>query len=316
LVKALGLILSCFLIGWIGWHLTQPAQPSLSTAVFTGDGSAIVFSMAEGEKCFLYRADIATGVARRVTHAASGCEFDPAFSEDGGKLAFMRSPGNDRHAALIIANADGSGEKEIVPAEADNLQPVFVPRSDLILFLRSGAFEHHSPIVASHRHKFDLFAVDAGSGKVSQLTHSQFYEISHVSASADGKQFLLTVFEEGSHFLMREIYNPQTPPVSLQPAVPQGDASPVEYNAVWLPDGKRILFQAALTPPGGGDFDYNIYQYTLATRATERLTKLSGMLDGFSVSADGSRAVLLHKGQYLLLDLATRQVKPLRWHLQ
>ena len=314
-MKTLGLIFLCFLIGG---RPTKPTQPSFSTAVFTPDGSAIVLSVAKGETCFLYKAEIATGTMHRLTQAASGCEFDPAFSVDGKRLAFMRSPQNGLHAALIVANADGSNEKVLVPAEADNIQPVFVPFSDQILFLRSGAFEHYSPIVGNRRHKFDLFMADIIKGNISQITHSEFYEISKVSASPDGKQYLLTVStgREGEHFLIGTIRNPQTSPVSLQPAVPQGTDSPLVYNAVWLPDGKRILFQAASQPPRGGDFDYNIYQLTIATGAIERLTNLTGMLDSFSVSADGRRAVLLREGQYSVLDLGTRQLTGIRLRMQ
>jgi Tol biopolymer transport system component len=308
------IILICLLIACRSAH---PSQPPLSTAVFMPDGSGIALSVAHGETCFLYRAEIATGVMRRLTQAVSGCEFDPAFSPDGKRLAFMRSPRNGLRAALFIANADGSGEKMLVPAEEDNLEPVFVPYSDQILFLRSGAFEHHSPLVDNHRHKFDLFVADSANGHVSALTHNQFYEISNVSASYDGKQFLLTVstYPEGDHFLIGAIRNTETPAITLQPAVARGPTSPAVYNAVWLPDGRNLLFQAASQPFGGGNFDYNIYRLTIATGGVERLTRLTGLLDGFSVSADGKRAVLLREGQYSLFDLGTRQLTPVQLHM-
>jgi Tol biopolymer transport system component len=82
-----------------------------------------------------------------------------------------------------------------------------------------------------------------------------------------------------------------------------------------MPDGKSILFQAAKTPPGGGDFDYNVYRFTPDTQKIEQLTNLKGMLDGFSVSPDGKRGVLLHRGDFLVLDLNSLQTSkvPLQW---
>jgi Tol biopolymer transport system component len=304
-------ILACSLIAC---RSTHPVEPPLSPAVFTPDGRSIVFSLSHGATCFLYKAEIATGTMRRLTQAPAGCEFDPAFSPDGKRLAFMRAPENGAHAALIVANAEGTGEHIVVPADEDNLNPVFVPGSGQVLFLRSAAFEHHSPLVDNRRHKIDLFAADSATGHVVMLTHQQFYELSHVSVSNDGRQFLLTTstYPEGGEFLLVQAANPAASGISLRPKVPQSSDSPLIYNGVWLPDGRSILFQAATQPPGGGNYDYNIYRLTIANGSIERLTQLTGMLDAFSVSADGNKVVLLRQGEYSVLDLSTHQLTPVR----
>lgn len=295
---------------------SKPSQPPFSPAVFTPDGSSIVFSVSNGETCFLYKAEIANGLMRRVTESGSGCEFDPAFSADGRRLAFMRAEKNGLPAALLLANADGRNERVLVPADHDNLEPAFVPDSDQILFLRSAAFEHYSPIVGSRRHKFDVFVADSTSGKVSQLTHKAFYDLSHLSVSADGKEILLTVYtSEGSQFLIAPVLSPESS-TALQPAVPGSPKPPVVYNGVWLPDSRGILFQAASLPVAGGNFDYNIYRLTIPTGRIQQLTQTAGVLDGFSVSADGKRAVLLRGGQYSILDLSTQQLTPVELHSQ
>jgi Tol biopolymer transport system component len=114
---------------------------------------------------------------RRVTKATSGCEFDPAISPDGQQLAFMSAPRPGEHAALVIGKPDGTGIRTLVPNAEDNLNPVFVPHSKLILFLRSGAFEHYSPVVNNHRHKFDVFSVDTETGKINSITEQKFYDV-------------------------------------------------------------------------------------------------------------------------------------------
>lgn len=295
----------------------HPIQPPLSLAAFTPDASGIVFSVASGDTCFLYTAEIAAPSVRRLTKSGSGCEFDPAFSSDGRRLAFMRAPRNGFRAALIIAGADGSNDRVLVAADQDNLHPVFVPHSNQILFLRSAAFEHHSPLVDSDRHKFDLFLADSANGDVVALTHKQFYGISHVSVSADATKVLLTVvtYPEGNHFLIATLRSPETFTENLQPAVPGGPALPVMYNAEWLPDGQTVLFMGASETSIGSMFDYNIYRLAVGTDMIERLTQLTGLLDGFSVSMDGKKAVLLRDGAYSILDLNTRQLTPieLRW---
>ena len=262
----------------------------------------------------MYKADIARGTARRFTQAISGCESDPVFSPDGNMFAFMRATRDGARAALMIAKPDGSDAKTLVPNDEDNLQPIFLPSFHQILFLRSGAFEHHSPLVDNRRHKFDLFSADLSSGSVTALTDQKFYELSHLSVSADNKQILMTVstYPEGDHFLIYTVTRSQVHVKSLQPRVPDGPKDrPVLSNAVWLPDGKSFLFSAATLHQNGGNFDYNIYRFTLASGTIEKLTDLTGLLFGFSVSPDGKKAVLLRQDLYSILDLSTHQLTPI-----
>lgn len=313
-VRTKGYLLFCLLpFVLMACRSSHPYQPPLSPAIFTPDGSAIVFSEAREDNCFLYQADIASGALRRITKATSGCEFDPAFSPDGRQLAFMKARSSGEHAALVISKPDGTDNHIVVPATDDNLRPVFVPRSNQILFLRSGAFEHHSPLVDNHRHKFDVFSVDTETGKVNSLTEQGFYEINNISVSADGKQILLSAYTGTYNFFIAPVAKYHIPEAGLRPSVPNGPpGGPVSYGAVWLPDGKSFLFFAATEPQGGGNFDYNVYRFTIASGTAEKLTQFSGMLDGFNVSADGKKAVILRQGVYSILDLTTKQLTPVK----
>lgn len=292
---------------------SHPYQPPLSPAIFTPDGSSIIFSVATGGNCFLYQADIASGAVRRITKAASGCESDPAFSPDGQQLAFMSAPRSGEHAALVIGKPDGTGIRTLVSNTEDNLSPVFVPHSKLIMFLRSGAFEHHSPLVDNRRHKFDVFSVDIETGKVDSLTEKKYYEINSISVSADGKQLLLSVstYPEGDHFLVGSVVKSSSAMKSLQPSVPNSpQGGPIDRDAVWLPDGKSFLFSAATEPARGENFDYNVYRFSISSGTIEKLTQFSGMLNGFNVSPDGKKAVILRQGVYSIVDLSTQKLTP------
>ena len=294
-------------LAFLACRATQPTQPSLSPAIFTPDGSAIVLSVARAGHCFLYRADIASGAMQRLTQAVEGCEFDPTFSQDGGQLAFMNASHAGAHAALVIAKADGTAPHILVSSEADNLKPAFVPGLNRIVFLRSGAFEHHSPIVDNGRHKFTVFSADLTTGDVTPLTEHPFYEITQIAVSADGQQLLLSLYDTaGDHFTVSPTDKPETATLSLRP-------QPFRWvtNGVWLPDGRTILFAGGTQPADGGNFDYNVYRLTLASGASEKLTHLTGMMDGFSASKDGTKAVVLYRNVYYVLDLNTHQLTPI-----
>lgn len=296
---------------------SRPEHPRFSPGVLKPDGAAVLFSIAKGPTCFLYEANIASGAMHRLTLASTGCESDPTFSEDGHQLAFTFAQARGARAALILAKPDGTSQRTLVSSAEDNFQPVFVPHSNRILFLRSEVFGHSSPLVNNRRHKIDLFSADLASGDVTQITQQKFYECGHVAVSADGKRAILSVntYPEGSHFLVLPADGTGTTMQSLQPAVTNAPSLPALYNASFLPDGRSILFSAAAQPPTG-NFDYNVYRLDIASGTIGELTADSGLLDGLSVSADGTTAVLLRQGVYSILDLATHQITTLPIRLQ
>jgi Tol biopolymer transport system component len=120
--------LPLLLLVFSGCRSDRPYQPPLSKAVFTPDGESILFTATKGNTCFLYKAEIKTGMMRRVTSATSGCETDPTFSPDGTALAYMSSIEPGGRAALIVAKADGSAAHPLVSSAEDNLHPVFSAR--------------------------------------------------------------------------------------------------------------------------------------------------------------------------------------------
>lgn len=243
----------------------------------------------------------------------------PTIHRMGRALRICSPSKSGQHAALVIAHADGVGARTLVGPEADNLRPVFVPKSRSILFQRAGDFGHSSPLVDNHRRDFDLFAVDPDTRQITQLTHQRFYELGRVSVSADGKQVLysLSTYPEMSHFLIASLARPEQATASLQPFVPKSPKpTPEIYTASWFPDEEHIIFQAASEPPQGGNFNYNVYRMALGSGALEQLTDLTGTIDGLSLSADRTQAVLLRQGAYSILNIVTHGLAPVTLRFQ
>jgi Tol biopolymer transport system component len=120
----------------------------------------------------------------------------------------------------------------------------------------------------------------------------------------------VATYPEGAHFLILPIDESGVPSQSLQPRVPNAPRlSQDVYNALWLPDGRSVVFFAAAEPPEG-NFDYNVYRLDITSGAIDQLTHLTGLLDGISVSTDGKKVVLLRQGVYSILDLSTHQLTP------
>ncbi len=66
----------------------------------------------------IYSVDTVTHAARLLVGGAA-FDFGPAFSRDGTRLMFLRGSANgpdDQGLALAVANADGSGVRQLTPA--------------------------------------------------------------------------------------------------------------------------------------------------------------------------------------------------------
>lgn len=72
------------------------------------DGRMLAIVVRDGNTSFIYKVDVASGNATRLTDAKTGHERAPAFSPDGRRIAYIYSPGKGQPAAIVTQNVDGS----------------------------------------------------------------------------------------------------------------------------------------------------------------------------------------------------------------
>jgi Tol biopolymer transport system component len=283
---------------------------------FAPSGRTIAFSYSKEGSCFIYKADLTSGAATRLTSAKAGCESDPAFSKDGKMIAYSFSSPENPHSNLYLINADGTNPHLLLETDADDIQPVFAPDGRTLYFMRSLFFGHYSPIVRPRRHDLDLFVIDLKSKKVESITSSKFYEVAAPSLSPDSKHILFrapgTRMGE-SEFRVYAVTDGRKPELSLQPHVPgEPRSGPILADGVYLSDGRTIIFQAASN--GSPTFNYDIYRMSAGGGEPEALTHGIGYASGVRPSPDGKTAMFLkwdvekNTNELYLLDLTSQKV--------
>src|SRR5690348_18305454 len=81
-------------VGLLALLLYAPATgaPSLkgqiSQVAISPDGKLVAVVFRKGSTSFIYKIDVGTGTAARLTAIKAGTESDPAFSADGKRIAF------------------------------------------------------------------------------------------------------------------------------------------------------------------------------------------------------------------------------------
>jgi TolB protein len=123
-----------------------PSDPAPSP-----DGKSLAFS-ARG---WLWLLDLSSGRARRLTDGPS-LDFRPAWSPDGGKLAFVRDDGRD--TSLVELDLTRREEKELVQTPAIDLDPAFS---------RDGRFLYYS---SAEGGDLDVWRMDLESQERQRLT--------------------------------------------------------------------------------------------------------------------------------------------------
>lgn len=94
----------------------QYRQPALSP-----DGSRLAYVFSSGSGSYIAVADADGSHARPLAPPYQPGVTDPAWSPSRGDVAYWRAPDqqSDGGGGIIVAHADGSGERVVVPSRAD-----------------------------------------------------------------------------------------------------------------------------------------------------------------------------------------------------
>lgn len=227
--------------------------------------------------------------------------FYPAFSPDGKKIAYTSNKEADYfgYSSVYVYDADTKKEKEITPLVRSSVS--WSPDGTKLYYSRTVRDNPHWSNIA------DLYEYDLVKEKETRLTHGLRSQNPSLSAdgkwiacavSGDGTMNLAVVTADGTTTRMltafkngEQVYTPKWSPDGKEIAFgyAQHDAQDVARvnvetgameilvggdddarNPVYTPDGRSVVFSSDRT----GIF--NIYRYTVASRAIEQLTNVLG----------------------------------------
>jgi TolB protein len=121
-------------------QLPVPAESMSFAPRFSPDGRSVVYSVSTGANTDLYRMDIASGQAVRLTNTPA-IETAPSFSPDGSQIVFESDRSGNQQ--LYIMPAGGGDAKRISFGQGRYGTPVWSPRGDLIAFTKQANGRFH-----------------------------------------------------------------------------------------------------------------------------------------------------------------------------
>ncbi|HEX5502978.1 MAG TPA: LpqB family beta-propeller domain-containing protein [Thermomicrobiales bacterium] len=263
--------------------MTQFAHPLVNTL------AAPESDPAPGTELYAMRAD--GGGQTRLTDDGQALHLHPAWSPDGGRIAF--AAGRDRdHLQIVVMNADGTGPRQLTATAGNNITPAWSPDGRRIVF-------------ASDREgQFELYLMNADGSAQTRLTDGPAARMGP-AWSRDGR---------------RIAFNLQTRPDHWQVAVMNADGGgqrtlstvgASEWGPAWSPDGKTIAFTSTrdghaevylMAADGGGQTrltvsrDWSAYPtWSADGRRIAFTSRREGTAQVYAMNADGSGVVNLSR---------------------
>jgi TolB protein len=172
-------------------------------------------------------------------------QVDPAWSPDGGRIAFASKRGGSFD--LFVMNADGTGSRRLTSTKEDDVHPSWSPDGERIAFERGVPGAIHV-----------MSADGSGSKRVTSDTAAE----AQPAWSPDGSWIAYVRREPGT--VIRELWLVH-PDGSGRRQLTQLET--VSYSPAWSPDGTRVAFS---TDNRVTQFD--IYSVTIADGETTRIT--------------------------------------------
>ena len=240
-------------------RLTSGARPSWSP-----DGNQIAF--VSGSEIYLMNAD-GSGQRKLVAHTARNevVGAAPAWSPDGRKIAFVSGrdgPFRGEAPEISIANADGSGQRNLTRNPAHDSDPVWSPDGRKIAFVRN----------------FEIYAMNADGSRQQNLTRNPARDLAP-AWSPDGQGI---VFERrlarrqygncprcggASIFEVHMMNADGSGPRRLTRNAGQVHDGAIGAHPRWSPDGNQIAFVS------GRDGNADIYVMNADGSGQRNLTR-------------------------------------------
>jgi len=263
-----------------------------------------------------YRVSLDTGAASRLTDGNAWEEYSPTFSADGKQIAFVRQQEDGSTSRIFLMNSDGSNLHPLFSSDSSrDSAPHFTGTH--ILFARIA--EQVSPDPPGPA-PWDVYMASVDGGPAVPLTTRHYSTHSGPSFSDDASRFLYSMGGLSPEALYVIPLNapPQTPePLLFQ--IPNGATSRIYVSPSLAPDGKSVVFLAAVQ--GKKAFDYDAFRLDLESNRITQLTTDNGYASDLAISPDGNWAVFLRwtsrwgslptMSRMYLLNLHTGGVAPL-----
>ena len=266
------------------------------------DDKHFLFSNYLNGKEAIYRANGDGTDVIQLTSSETERHHAPKYSRDGKKILFL-SKNSERINTLNLANQDGNQKKQLTSNNLHVSEAVFSYSGETIYYVGMPA-EDFKKAEGETSKGFDLYSIEIDDGKIKRLTNKNYFEMTSLSVSPDGKEVYYNLFNGN-----KEIITSFSIETGLEQGKTISEVMPNDsYNFQLSPDGAKLAFTAVSKESQNGSlFEYELFLIDIEKQRTKRLTDLN--------SSVASPKFFHHKNQIAFLENTNWPQEPAEFDL-
>ena len=165
----------------------------------------------------------------------SVADWDPVWSPDGDRIAFVRNLANEDDTEIYVMNSDGGGEQRLTNNLVHDFDPVWAPDSRRIFFVREGGSRD-----------YELYVINADGSGERRIPFDQddVHNLSW-SLSPDGRRIVYAARSSADPGWTKLFVMKADGSGTQRLIVSHGEDYPYTANygsPIWSPDGDQIAF--------------------------------------------------------------------------
>ena len=174
-------------------QIVPPSETRYVGVTFSNDGNYVYYVVYEKNAAvgFVYQIPVLGGTPRKVIEDV---DTPITFSADGKRFAWIRQFPNSGETALLVANADGSGERKIASRQRPErylagtpIGPSWSPTADLIAAPAAG--------LENGKDTAKIVSIDVNSGAEKELSKQRWPFVQQVVWMRHGEGLIITAQE-------------------------------------------------------------------------------------------------------------------------
>jgi TolB protein len=231
-----------------------------------------------GKEIFVINAD-GSGLRRLTRNNVA--DWEPDWSPDGQKIAWLSRGPNGTGADVFVMNADGSDRRNLTPKPGNRGEPRWSPDGRAILFTAVPPGQPHTPPTPSAGpYRDDVYVMNVDGSGQRKLTHTSEAGEFDPAWSPDGHQIAFTRHAGTSGEVRIVVMNADgSAKHAVTPKLAHTGDNWRTVTAAWSPDGRRIAF------------DYHYATYLVNADGSE-LRRLAQNASFHSWSPDGRKLIV------------------------
>lgn len=239
-------------------------------------GTHVAYSMNRGGDFDLYLRRLPNGTERRLT-AIGQSALRPAFSSDGGTIAFQADLDGDESFDLYTLPLRGGTPRNLTENQTDEKSPLYSPDGRWLAFLSNQSHDIEN-----------LCVMPAGGGPIRQLTHSRDLPLEEFAWAPDSSSLAYTVgVGDGNKIGIATVDGTRNDILLSHPEADYYLSGGYPPRSVFSPDSQTLLFVSS----EADQFDVGLLR--IADRRTTWLVRNSFEKLHPEWSPDGSRIAYL-----------------------